>query len=82
MEKHFINREKTLKAIESRIDLILRNYKEEAEKITGNWTQEDREKFKDWNLYHDKKDKVTSLLHTNWSNYKDWHFETYQFNVY
>jgi hypothetical protein len=79
---YFQLRESKLKAIEKKIVSVLDRYKEEAGKIQGNWTDEDREKFKDWNNYHDKHDKIQALIFENWSRYKAWHYAVKGFNVY
>ena len=37
---------------------------------------------KDWNKWHDLHDRLQDRLVDNWSNFKEWHFNTFQFNTY
>ena len=79
---YFKKKEKLIhKAIE-RVKNKLLWFKSESEKIPGYWTDENREYFKDWNLWHDLQYRLENRMWDNWSEYKDWHWDTYQFNTY
>ena len=78
----FIDKEKALKLALQRVENKLAQFQEYAAKISGPWTDADREITKDWNNWHDLHDRITGRLRDNWSNYHDWHWDTHGFNVY
>lgn len=69
------------KAIE-RVQNKLTQYSQEAEKIKGNWSSEDQQRLKNWNDWHDLQYRLEDRLKDNWSSYKEWHWEKFQFNTY
>jgi hypothetical protein len=85
MEKNF-NYYKTIeKRISKRLDKvreILTQYKTEAEKIKGHWTNSDREKFKNWNRLHDIETTLESQLRENYFQYQDFCFDNVGIAVY
>jgi hypothetical protein len=36
----------------------------------------------DWNKWHYLHDRLQDRLVDNWSNFKEWHFNTFNFNTY
>ncbi len=60
----------------------LAQYEMEAEKIQGNWSEADQQRFKDWNSLHDLEYRLEQRLWSNWSEFKEWHWNKYQFNTY
>jgi uncharacterized protein YutD len=85
MQKEF-NHFKTIeKRISKRLDKfreILTQYKTEAEKIKGRWTDEDREKFKNWNRLHDIETILECQLRENYFHYQNFCFDNVGIAVY
>lgn len=80
--QQFIIKEALIKKAIERVENKLAQYNQEAAKIKGNWSNEDQQKFKDWNNWHDLQYRLEQRLWENWSNYKDWHYKKYDFNTY
>lgn len=68
----------TFKDKETRLNLALTRVQNSLKHYAENSGQ----RFDDWNNWHDLEDRINERLWQNWSNYKDWHFETFQFNTY
>jgi hypothetical protein len=67
----FKEKETALNLALTRVQNRLKYYAENSSQI-----------FEDWNNWHDLEDRIKERLWQNWSNYKDWHFQTFQFNTY
>jgi uncharacterized protein YukE len=71
----------TAKAKETRINKALakvnqqlQDFKQESEKIQGNWTDADRLKFDKWNNWHDLHDRLNARLMGNYFNWQHQQF--------
>ena len=63
---------------EQRIKKAIKKVKTELNNFaTGN-----RKDVENWNNYHDLVDRLNDRLWQNWSEYKDWHWNNFGFNVY
>lgn len=60
----------------------LQAFQNEADKIQGSWSDSDRMKLKDWNKWHDLQYRIEDRIYQNYSDYKDWHWDTFGFNTY
>ena len=80
--QNFIKKQEQLKRAIQRVQDKLESFKEEAQKIIGDWTDAHREKFKRWNDWHDLKERLKNRVWKNWSEYKSWHWGEYGFNSY
>ncbi len=65
-----------------KVDIKLDFYSKESEKIQGNWSDSDREKFKDWNNLHDLKDRLMSRLNDNYCSYQSFCFRRFGIAIY
>ena len=70
-----------LKAID-KVKFKLKAYKRQAAKIKGSWTDEDREKFSDWNSLHDLEYRLQNRFDQNVSNWHQWRFDTFGWTAY
>lgn len=73
------------RAINTALDMVkarLEHYKNESEKILGNWSDADRERFKDWNNWHDLQYRLEQRLWDNYCNYQSYCFEKHGISVY
>ena len=59
----------------------INNAVERVNKILIEFTEGKRDPER-WNEVHDLKDRLIDRLYNNWSDYKDWHYAKYEFNVY
>ena len=80
--KYFKKKEKLIRKAIERVKTKLNWFKSESEKIPGYWTDEHREYFKDWDNWHDLQYRLEQRLWNNWSEFKDWNWDTYEMNVY
>lgn len=80
--QYFISKQDSIQKAINRIQSKLEHYSNESAKIQGNWTDADRERFKDWNNLHDLEYRLTSRLSDNYSNYQQWHFDTFGWVAY
>jgi len=71
MYQTFIDKETAINKAIDRVKAKLKSYSDTPD-----------QPHKDWNLWHDLQDRLEARLADNWSNYKSWHWETYQFNTY
>lgn len=79
---YFKQRETLINKRLEKVRDILNTYKQESKKIVGRWNDEDREKFKDWNRYHDIETTLESQLKENYFDYQDYCFEKTDIAVY
>jgi hypothetical protein len=78
---YYKNREAQLNRILCIITNRLEWYKAGAEKIVGNWSEADQERFKHWNDWHDREYRIKNLLWDNYSDYQTYCFTTYGVSV-
>lgn len=71
---YFKERETLINKRLEKVRDILNTYKQESQKIVGKWTDEDREKFKNWNRYHDIETTLEYQLKENYFDYQDYYF--------
>ena len=69
--KYFKKKESQLKRAKDRTQKILRDFSK------GKRTDEEN-----WNLVHDLEYRIDDRIWNNWSEFKDWHWDNYGFNVY
>lgn len=75
MLQTFIDRETRIKKAIERVKTKLQYFKDNSDILPESV-------LKHWNDWHDLHDRLINRLVDNWSDYKKWHFETYQFNTY
>jgi predicted nuclease with TOPRIM domain len=73
---YFIQKQDRINSAIEKVQDKLKWFSTEAAKIVGNWTAENHEQFKDWNNYHDLKDRLEMRRTANYCDYQSWHFNT------
>ena len=56
-------------------------YKQEASAIVGQWTEQDHERFKDWNKLHDLEYRLLMRGRDNWNAHQHQQFITNGFAI-
>jgi len=64
---------------ESLLNIALDKIKAKLQYFNDN---KDNQEFKEWNNWHDLQYRIEQRLWANWSEYKDWHWKTFDFNSY
>ena len=80
-----VNPVQEFKAIETRLNNAIKKVQDKLkwfEIMANNNHQGVKVNFNDWNKWHDLEDRLTDRLKDNYSNYKAWHWNEYQFNAY
>ena len=69
--KQYIDKQNRLQSAVDKVVNKLQEFKSNPDKAPDNWN--------DW---HDLHDRLNNRLVDNWKAYKNWHWETFQFNAY
>jgi 23S rRNA maturation mini-RNase III len=90
-KEYFVKKQNRLNAAIEKVAGKLLEFQKQSDQMFANFdtiTEQEKESCRkinnalNWNEHHDLHDRLEQRLWANWSDFKDWHWEKYQFNTY